>query len=339
VLEDYVMRIAISINGQGRGHLTRMTALGQILSLEHELIFWCPEKYHSELAEAFPESFIFPIPYYQFVLDGPKIDIIKTSLVNVEHLIGLPVYTSDLVDQLHLMDIDLVISDFEPFLPKAARKIGLPIIQLNHPAVVLRSLSFSPDALIAKVISTSMMGEYDIKIISSFYNGDIGPIIRKEITSAMPRQGDYYIVYLYHTMRDTVLEELDSIPGIKFRSFPNPDEDFVEALAGCRGVITNAGHQLLSEALHLKKPVLSIPMEGQYEQKLNAEMLVHSGQGRMGSIEHIRDNLPAFFHFVEQQFDPSKTPKLSNIKFRLRDDAASAVSLLNYHICKQKAVS
>jgi len=332
------MRIAISINGQGRGHLTRMTALGQVLAEEHDLVFWCPEKYHSFLAENFPGSYIYPIPHYQFILDGPKIDLIKTSLVNVEHFIGLPAYTSDLVDQLHLMDIDLVLSDFEPFLPKAARKARIPIIQLNHPAVVLRSVAFTAEALLAKVISTSMMGEYDIRIISSFYNGDVGPIIRKEIKNAVPGNGDYFVVYLYKTMCSEILEQIDRIPGFKYKVFPNPDEDFVAALAGCRGVITNSGHQLLSEALHLGKPVLSIPMEGQYEQKLNAEMLNKAGRGIIGSVETIKSDLTSYLNFVES-FDPSRPVAAENIKFRLKDDAESAVSLLNYHIFKYRAVS
>lgn len=332
------MRIAISINGQGRGHLTRMTALGQSLSAEHELVFWCPEKYHAFLAENFPGSYIYPIPHYQFILDGPKIDLIKTSLVNVEHFIGLPTYTSDLVDQLHLMDIDLVLSDFEPFLPKAARKAGIPIIQLNHPAVVLRSVAFTAEALLAKVISTSMMGEYDIRIISSFYNGDVGPIIRKEIKNAVPGNGDYFVVYLYHTMSSKILEQIDRVRGIRYKVFPNPDENFISALAGCRGVITNSGHQLLSEALHLGKPVLSIPMEGQFEQKLNAEMLNKAGRGVIGSVETIQRDLASYFDFVDG-FNPSQTAGAEKIKFCLQDDTVSALSLLNYHIFKYRAVS
>lgn len=329
------MRIAISINGQGRGHLTRMTALSQLLAEEHELIFWCPEKYHSFLQEHFPNSYIYPIPYYKIVLDGNKIDIVKTSLSNVENIIATPTYTSDLTDQLRLMDVDILISDFEPFLPKAARRAGIPIIQLNHPAVVLRSIAFTPDALIAKVISTSMMGEYDVRIISSFYNGDIGPIIRREIRNAETKTGDHFIVYLSPTIRPKLIEKLDSIPGLKYKVFPKKDEDFVEALAGSRGVITNCGHQLLSESLHLKKPILSFPFEGQYEQKLNSEMLIKSGRGIVGNIETLSADVDRYLDFVEN-FDPTAESGNSEVKFCLQDDSARALDLLNYHMGKTK---
>jgi len=332
------MRIAISINGQGRGHLTRMTALGKRLAAEYELVFWCPEKYHPFLKNNFPNSYIFPIPYYKFVLEGPKIDIFKTGLINAEHIMGLPRYTIDLMDQLTLMNIQLVISDFEPFLPKAARKAGLPVIQLNHPAVVLRSKALTPEALLSKIVATSMMGEYDTCIVSSFYNGDVGPIIREEIRNAVSSTGDYYLVYLYHTMAMSVIEELDTIPGIRYRIFPNPVDDFVTALSGCMGVITNAGHQLLSEALHLEKPILAIPMEGQFEQKLNAEMLKQSGRGVTGRMSTIKASLEDFFDFVEM-FNPVNPPASPGICFCLRDDSVNAASMIDSQLYRYKAVS
>ena len=332
------MRIGISINGQGRGHLTRMTALAQLLQREHELVFWCPDKYHPFLKQHFPNNFIYSIPYYKFVIEDNRIDIFKTGVSNMEHIIGLPVYISDLTDQIRLMDIQTLISDFEPFLPKAARKVGIPIIQLNHPSVVLRSVAFTADALLAKVISSSMMGEYDVRIISSFYNGDIGPIIRREIRDNIPTGGDYFVVYLYESMRDRVLEELERLNQVKYKVFPNSEEDFVTALAGARGVITNAGHQLLSETLHLKKPVLSLPFEGQFEQTLNAEMLQKAGRGVVGSTAHIRKSIADYMEFTAG-FDPDTIPYDTGTQFCLEDDSQKALALLQYHLHKQRIAS
>ncbi|MFW5711277.1 MAG: glycosyltransferase family protein [Spirochaetota bacterium] len=332
------MRIGISINGQGRGHLTRMTALAQHLQNDHEIVFWCPDKYHSFLAQHFPNNFIYSIPYYRFVIEDNRIDVFKTGLSNMEHIVGLPVYISDLADQIRLMDIETLISDFEPFLPKAARKVGIPVIQLNHPAVVLRSVAFSADALLAKVISTSMMGEYDVRIISSFYNGDIGPIIRKEIRQAVPSAGDYFVVYLHESMRDKVLSELDRLNSVKYKVFPNAEEDFVSALAGARGVITNAGHQLLSETLHLKKPVLTLPFEGQFEQTLNAAMLQKAGRGIVGSMETIRNSITDYMDFTAE-FDPCRESVHTGTRFCLQDDSQKALSLLRYHLHKHEKAS
>ncbi len=332
------MRIGISINGQGRGHLTRMTALAQHLQHDHEIVFWCPDKYHSFLKQHFPNNFIYSIPYYKFVIEDNRIDIFKTGISNMEHIIGLPVYISDLADQIRLMDIQTLISDFEPFLPKAARKVGIPIIQLNHPGVVLRSVAFTADALLAKVISTSMMGEYDVRIISSFYNGDIGPIIRKEIRETTPTKGDYFVVYLHESMRDKVLSELDRLNSVHYKVFPNSEEDFVAALAGARGVITNAGHQLLSETLHLNKPVLTLPFEGQFEQTLNADMLQKAGRGIVGSMGHIRSSIAEYIEFTEG-FDPQNVPSDTGNNFCLQDDSSKALTLLQYHLHKREIAS
>lgn len=332
------MRIGISINGQGRGHLTRMTALAQHLQQDHEIVFWCPDKYHPFLRQHFPNNFIYSIPYYKFVIEENRIDIFKTGISNMEHIIGLPLYISDLSDQIRLMDIRTLISDFEPFLPKAARKVGIPIIQLNHPGVVLRSVAFTAEALLAKVISTSMMGEYDVRIISSFYNGDIGPIIRKEIRETAPASGDYFVVYLHDSMRTQVLNELDRLYSIKYKIFPNSEEDFVTALAGAKGVITNAGHQLLSETLHLKKPVLTLPFEGQFEQALNAEMLQKAGRGIVGTMDRIRNSVARYMEFTER-FDPDNVPLDTGTHFCLQDDSRKALTLLQYHLHKHEIAS
>jgi uncharacterized protein (TIGR00661 family) len=325
------VNIAVSINGQGRGHLTRMTALSQLLAKEHNISFWCPEKYHDFLKAHFPDNLLFSIPYYHFVLEGGKIDILKTGVSNAAHLIGSASAVDEIADQLRLLDIDVLISDFEPFVPKAAHKLNVPVIQLNHPGVVQRSPGISPEILLAKMISTTMMGEYDVKIISSFYNGDVGPIIRPALRNARPSRGNYYVVYVYPTVIEEVVDILERIGGIEYRVFPNPEEDFVDSLIHCRGVITNAGHQLLSESLHLEKPILSIPFERQFEQKLNAEMLSLTGRGITGTMKTLGKDLEAYLRFSEN-FVPDQAFPLGIQGFRLRDDSVRAAALLNHHI-------
>lgn len=328
------MRVGISINGQGRGHLTRMTAVGQTLAKEHELIFWCPYRYHESLRNSFPKSLLFDIPYYKFVFSENKIDYIKTGVSNVENIIGAFSLNRDLADQLRLTAPDVLISDFEPFLPRAAKKAGIPVIQLNHPAVVLKSPVFTPEALLSKIAALSMMGEYDVKLVSSFYDGDIGPIIRPEIRDAAVSRGDHFLVYVSPSMRDSTTAELKRSGIRDFRIFPDPQDDFVEALTSCKGIITNAGHQLLSEALHLKKPVLSIPLEGQFEQRLNAEMLKKSGRGIAGNSLTLRDDLHRFRRFLDgaPAVQNSAASEESVTRFCLRDDSENAAALLNRHI-------
>jgi UDP-N-acetylglucosamine:LPS N-acetylglucosamine transferase len=46
-----------------------------------------------------------------------------------------------------------------------------------------------------------------------------------------------------------------------------------------RGVVTGGGFSLLSEAVYLGKPVLSVPLHGQFEQLMNARYLAREGFG------------------------------------------------------------
>ena len=65
--------------------------------------------------------------------------------------------------------------------------------------------------------------------------------------------------------------------NLEFR--PRSNEGFVEALRTARGVVAGGGFSLLSEAVYLGKPVLSIPLRGQFEQLMNARYLERLGYG------------------------------------------------------------
>jgi len=77
----------------------------------------------------------------------------------------------------------------------------------------------------------------------------------------------------------------------------------------CRGYISTAGFESICEAMYLKKPVMMIPVEGQYEQACNAIDGEISGAGIKGAsfdISKLMDYLPNhtqyndFKHWVEK---------------------------------------
>ena len=65
--------------------------------------------------------------------------------------------------------------------------------------------------------------------------------------------------------------------AIEFR--PRSVDGFLADLVTARGVITGGGFSLLSEAVYLGKPVLSVPLRGQFEQLMNARYLEREGYG------------------------------------------------------------
>jgi uncharacterized protein (TIGR00661 family) len=221
---------------------------------------------------------------------------------------------------------DGLLSDFEPFLPEAAARLGLPVVQLNHPGIVTRFARSEPGALVTRLVAARMMGRFDRLLLSSFYGGDLGPIIRPEILRAgrSAKGEDFILVYA----RDGLAERFRELAGRgrreRFRFFPNPAEDFPSALAACRAVVAPAGHQSLSEALFLRKPIFAVPLSGQLEQALNAEMLRRSGRGDWASAEDFEE--PLFRFLAELDEYPRKADP--SVRFRFRDDGPRAARIV-----------
>lgn len=288
------MNIGIAINGEGRGHFSRARALAEILCERHTISFWVPEHLASELAGYFPKAAIHHIPYLKYMQRGFNLDYAATIAVNASLFLFPQRARQKIARQLREADIGMVLSDFEPFSSAAAKQIGLPVLQLNHPGIVTRAFSFSPAAIVARIVSAYMMAYSDRTVLCSFFGGDVGPIIRKELREKRITRGDYVLVYQKPMYREYLEPVLASLPDQAFRIFPDPKADYAEALAGCKALVAPAGHQSISEALALGKPVFVIPVKAQFEQELNAQKLRESGFGDYSFYDSLGTALPAF---------------------------------------------
>jgi uncharacterized protein (TIGR00661 family) len=79
---------------------------------------------------------------------------------------------------------------------------------------------------------------------------------------------------------------------------PFSETAFVEDLRTARAVIAGGGFTLLSEAVSLRIPILSIPVEQQYEQELNARYVAHLGYGAWAR-RFEEDSIVSFLERVE----------------------------------------
>ena len=301
------MKIVYGCNGEGKGHAARTAALWPELKGFLDITVWCPQSIEDFLLEKCPDIKIKTIPGLHFSFKDHKVDYWGTILLNSSLLGHMRVVIASLADQMKGAGVQGVISDFEPITALAASRAGIPLINLNHPAVVRRSFSLLPDAVSAKLVASFMTPPAQKNLICSFYDGDVGPILREEIRKAVPKKGDYLLAYVKKSSAEKVRAILSDFPDREFHIFPDSNRDFVNSLAGCGGVIAPAGHQLLSEALFLKKPVLAIPHEGQFEQRLNARMLRASGWGRGTDLKNLKKDLPRFLDDLERfpfQSDP-----------------------------------
>jgi len=234
-----------------------------------------------------------------------------------------------LKEELRAYRPHLVITDFEPFLPAAARASGFGFISVDHQHVIpgLRlnpPLKYWPHYLATlAVVYWTHSGE-TANLVTSFFRPVkpaqphyhyFAPILRKEIVSARPERNGHVLVYQTSASFSRLPELLEQIP-IDFRIYAFPREgkcgncafkplnhpDFLADLASCSWVLTNGGYTLMSEALALGKPVLSVPVEGQFEQWINSYHLHKFGYGEMCATDELSPERIVRFHQAQDKY-------------------------------------
>ncbi len=319
--------IAVSCSGEGFGHIARMSALIQKLESAYQIHFFCPASIQSFVRENLPLQPVYPIPFLRFIKKQDKIDYLHSLWENLKIIASFPRHKRRIRNILKDRRVEAVLCDFEPLLPRCARRLGIPVLQLNHPSAVLGVCSVRPDAIIAKLVSLYMMGPFTKKILCSFYNGSVGPMLRRQISSLRPQKEQFLLIYLKGSYRKLVLKKLIKMGVENIRVFPDPAGNFPDSLASCSGIISNAGHQIICESVYLQKPLFVLPLRGQYEQRLNALMLERSGWGIKGSIANIERELKQFLERLD--FFPLPVKARPNCRFDFSDCTDKAVSEIN----------
>lgn len=314
--------IAYSCAGEGRGHATGMIAVSQLLSKDYKIVFFAPSTVIQLVQEAFSSNPIYEIPSLNFAMEEGKINLTGTIKINSKQALSSYRVVRNIAKQMEDEGVEAVVSDFEPFTALAANYNQIPLLHLNHPGIVLRRFSLRPDAVVARAGAGLMMPPAQRTLITSFFEGEVGPIIRKEIRHLKPETKNHFLIYVKENTKKIIEKIENKFPQYEFCYFPDPQKDFVECLRTCKAVIAPGGHQMISEALHLNKPILVFPLENQYEQRLNAKMLNLSGRGLRGSINDVAGSIDQFIKWIEHY----PTSHKNEIRFCFKDDTPKAVS-------------
>lgn len=318
-------RLAFSCAGEGFGHIVRIVALSERLADEYDIVYFVPDTVTDFLWKHLGRVKTIIIPSFRFVLENHSIDYVKTAAGNISYLFQFKKIISKIRTQLTGCGIDAVICDFEPFVSRAAVSLGLPLMNFSHPGILIKTLPLTPAGIISRLVSKFMTPGAQVNAFCSFYNGETGPVIRNEIRAQKPSAGTYFLVYTKQDSRRKMLELLKIFPSYRFEVFPGNTGDFAESLAGCRGVIAPAGHQLISEALYLGKPILAFPQKGQYEQTVNARMLQKSGRGMYGRAGHAVQDMKKFFSLIDKFPFPADPFE----RFCFTDDTPHVIDLIH----------
>jgi uncharacterized protein (TIGR00661 family) len=230
-------------------------------------------------------------------------------LRNLAFVVALPARARSLARRLRLAAVDLVITDFEPSLPRAAKIAGIPFLTVDHQSFLCHgNLGKLPwalrwrAALMAPFTRAHYPAGAQAAVISGFFQPPLlpGPVptktagilLRPEVRASVPTDGSHLVAYFRRTAPEGLLEALietgkpvrvyglGPLPRRQNLEFhPVSNAGFLSDLASCEALVSTAGNQLVGEALWLGKPVLAIPEEGNWEQRFNAWFLDRGGEG------------------------------------------------------------
>jgi uncharacterized protein (TIGR00661 family) len=321
--------ILYGVNGEGAGHSTRSReVLTHLVSRGHTVHVASFDRGMANLKVDFDVTEIFG---FRFAYVNNRVRVKRTIAKN---LVTMPQAAKSLSRLKHLMDewkIDLVITDFEPLTCHVGHVKGLPVISIDNQhcltnAAVSYPRQYRGDAAAAKLVTRLMTPHAYAYLVISFFTAPIRkrntflfpPLLRQQILDAKPTESDHVLVYV--TSPAPALAKLLSSVRCKFTAYgfgregqsgnityKKPSlEGFFSDLVSARAVIANSGFSLVTEALHLGKPYLALPVAHQFEQIFNAYWLEKSGYGaywldlNKERIESFLYNLPHYREALAQ---------------------------------------
>ena len=279
------MKILYAIQGTGNGHLSRARDIIPLLQKKGELDILV-SGIQADVELPYPVKYKFKGLSFIFGKKG-GVDLLATyRKSNLKQL-----YKE--IKSLPIDDYDLVINDFEPVSAWACKMKSKACIGLSHQAAVINNKS--PKAKNKDFVGKAILNNYAPVTTAYGFHFDtydkniFTPVIRTEVRHAHPVIKDHFTVYLPAYGDKRIIKVLGEIKGIKWEVFskhtkkayeddnihirPVNNDDFINSLLTCKGILCGAGFETPAEALFLKKKLMTIPMKGQYEQQCNAAAL------------------------------------------------------------------
>ncbi len=303
-------RVLYGIHGTGHGHAMRGLTIARALP-QHEFLFVASDDAPSVLE---PEFQVARLPNLGTVFKNYRVDLGATIGRAIPTLLHSRQYIRQAVRLIDEFRPDVCMTDLEYFVPRAARIAGLPCMTLDHQHVITCCRHNLPanmlwDAFVQGLTPRWLFRPTEANLIISFYappvlpryNARIAPpILRDIVTSLKPRDDGHILVYQSNSTDRRLIDFLRQATDRTAYVFgygdasgrlgnvvfcPRDELTFARLLEGCAYVIQGGSHTLMSEALYLGKPVLSIPLLAMVEQRFNALYLERLGYGRQAAMD------------------------------------------------------
>lgn len=305
-------RILYGIHGTGHGHAMRGLTIARSLP-QHEFLFIANDDAPDVLE---PEFRVERLPNLGTVFKNYRVDLSATIRAAVPLLLHQKRYIKKALQIIENFKPDVCMTDLEFFTPRAAQMAGLPCLTLDHQHVLTCCQHSLPTNLrwdaflqgltpryLFKPTAANLIISFYAPPVSPLYNAFVAPpILRKQLLNAIPCDDDHILVYQSNSTDRRLIDFLKTSTNRKAYVFgygetsgqygnvifrPKSEAEFLELLTGCSYVIQGGSHTLMSEALYLGKPVITLPIAAMVEQRLNALYMERLGYGKQARMEDL----------------------------------------------------
>jgi uncharacterized protein (TIGR00661 family) len=344
------------------GHAMRSRVVLDALSNSHEIQVVVSGRAHDYLAKRASEVLsVKKIWGYTLAYKDNEVQKWRTVVQNLKGaLSGLPNNIRAYFEMSEEFNPEVVISDFETWSYLFSLRHELPVISLDNMQIINRCSHNQQIiegcekeyALANALVKTKVAGAFHYHITTFFYppvrkpNTSLHPpILRPEILSAQPEPQKHLLIYQTSTS-NSALPEILRKSGRECRIYgmrrdisaevingnlhykPFSEAEFIEDLRTAAGVVASGGFTLMGEAVYLHRPMLAVPIRGQFEQVLNARYLEREGYGLCADeitgerLGEFIERLPEF----ERNLAAYKQDGNSNLLLSLNKTLAAAIA-------------
>ena len=308
------MRILYGVVGEGMGHAMRSRVILDELVKHHTVQVVVSGRAYDYLQQRASQHLsVRKIWGYTLVYEDNEVQNWKTVTANLKGAMsGWPQNVRAYYDIVSKFEPDVVISDFETWSYLFAQRHNLPVVSVDNMQIINRCTH--SDEILAgieqdfdltrAIVKAKVPGAFHYHVSTFFYppvrkerTTLHPPILRPDVLAAAPAEGDHLLVYQTTASNTGLLEVLQRsgkecrIYGMRrelkeeviegnLRFKPFSEAGFIDDLRTAAGVVASAGFTLMGEAVYLRRPMLAIPLQGQFEQALNARYLQSEGFGQ-----------------------------------------------------------
>lgn len=285
------MKILYGVQGNGNAHTTRARLMAEALKKHDVIVDYLFSGNDNEYINMEPFGEYRTLQGLSFVTEQGQINYLKTLKRN-----NISKFFSD-IRQLDTSSYDLVITDFEPVTAWAAKFNHIPSIGLSHQNAFRYRVPRSGNNIITTtVLKWFAPADNQPGFHWHHFNAPILPPMIKTDLEMLPVNSGKIMVYQPVLPLDEYHDLFHRFPDYEFVQYhpvdhsgqqgnvcwyPLSREGFIRDFSDCSGIISSAGFDTCSEAVHYGKKLFVTPLQGQMEQQSNAVALEQLGYGKV----------------------------------------------------------